>query len=240
MKLHTKHREGSKVTRTYHEARTPLQRLVAAKALPPDVEERLTALFHALDPVRLLQQLHTLQEALWQHAIVPTASTPEALETPPARINEIHFNVHGCGLPARDRRATGDTTTASLADLAALLEGPSAHKRKYRRAKAQVVRTWRTRADPFASIWDEVCLRLEAAPERTAKTIFLELQQQYPGQYTAGQLRTLQRRVKDWRAHAILQFDQHWLDEELLPAQILPADLHAHTAELSPPMASAG
>jgi hypothetical protein len=240
MKLHTKHREGSKVTRTYHEARTPLQRLVAAKALPPDIGERLISLFHALDPVRLLQQVHTLQEALWHHAIGTVGSTPESLETPQACIDEIQFNVHGCGLPAKDRISTGDSTTESRSDLAALLEGPSAHKRKYRRAKAQVVRTWRTRADPFASIWDEVLLRLETAPERTAKAIFLELQQQYPGQYTAGQLRTLQRRVKDWRAHAILQFDHRWLDEELLPAQILPADLHAHTAELSPPMASAG
>ena len=94
MKLHTKHCEGSKVSRTYHEARTPLQRLVAANALPPDIEQRLTALFHALDPVRLLQQVHALQEALWQHAIVPTAATPEAFATPPARLDEIRFNVH--------------------------------------------------------------------------------------------------------------------------------------------------
>jgi hypothetical protein len=112
--------------------------------------------------------------------------------------------------------------------------------RKYRRAKAQVVRTWRTRADPFASIWDEVRQRLEDAPESTAKGIFLELQQQYPGQYTASQLRTLQRRVKDWCAQAILQFDQRWLDEELLPPQVLPADLQARTTAMSPSAAAAG
>ena len=160
--------------------------------------------------------------------------------TAPARIGEIRFNVHGCGLPVATRTSTDAAATPSPSELAVLLEGQGAHHRKYRRAKARVVRTWRTRADPFASIWDEVRLRLEAAPERTAKAIFLDLQQQYPGQYTAGQLRTLQRRVKDWRAHAILQFDQRWLEEELLPAQVLPADLKAHTAEMSPSMASAG
>src|SRR5258707_1014759 len=141
--------------------------------------------------------------------------------TAPARIGEIRFNVHGCGLPVATRTSTDAAATPSPSELAVLLEGQGAHHRKYRRAKARVVRTWRTRADPFASIWDEVRLRLEAAPERTAKAIFLDLQQQYPGQYTAGQLRTLQRRVKDWRAHAILQFDQRWLEEELLPAQVL-------------------
>ncbi len=119
----------------------------------------------------------------------------------------------------------------SVAELAALLEGQGSPQRKYRRTKPQVVRTWRTRADPFASIWDEVRQRLEAAPERTAKAIFQELRQQYPGQYPDGQLRTLQRRVKQWRAQAILRFDQRWLEDELLPAQLLPAALTAQTVE---------
>jgi hypothetical protein len=250
MKLHTKHREGSKVTRTYHDARTPLQRLVASGALPKDHQERLVALFQALDPVRLLQQLPALQEALWQHAIVPTAPTattapePLALGPAPARLGEIQFNVHGCGLPlpsaaengnSNGSNGTNDGTPASLSisELAALLQGHSSHKREYRRTKPHVVRTWRTRADPCASMWDELRQRLEATPERTAKAIFQELQQQYPGQYADGQLRTLQRRVKQWRAQAILQFDQRWLEDELLPAQVLPANLKARTSGMA-------
>jgi len=241
MKLQTKHREGSKVTRTYHDARTPLQRLVASATLSHDLQQRLVALFQALDPVRLLQQLHSLQDALWQHAIVPSAPTtiPEslALGTAPAHLGAISFNVHGCGLPtdvgtANGSTPTNDGTTSSpaLSDLVALLEGQGSHKRMYRRAKPHVVRTWRTRPDPFASIWEQVRERLEAAPERTAKALFLELQQEHPGHYTDGQLRTLQRRVKEWRAQAILQFDQRWLEEELLPAQVLPVALTARTA----------
>ncbi len=237
MKLHTKHREGSKVTRTYHDARTPLQRLVASTAaVPNETQDRLVALFHALDPVRLLHQLHALQEALWQHAILPTGAAAEALSAAPASLSAIRFNVQGCGLPtgaSNDPNDAGHTATPPLSELAALLAGQDLSKRKYWRTKAQGIRTWRTRADPFASIWDEVRQRLEAAPERTAKAIFQEVQQEYPGRYPDGQLRTLQRRVKEWRAHAILQFDHRWLEEELLPTHVLPAALQAQTAERS-------
>jgi hypothetical protein len=240
MKLRTKHREGSKVTRTYHDARTPLQRLVASTAVPKDLQDRLVALFAALDPVRLLQQLQALQEALWQHAIVPSSAASEVLSSAPASISEIRFNVHGCGLPAAKGNDTNDACTPSVSELLARLTEPDSTKRKYRRTKAHTVRTWRTRADPFESIWDEVRQRLEAAPERTAKAIFVELQQEHPGTYPDGQLRTLQRRVKAWRAQAILQFDHRWLEEELLPAQILPAALHAQTARMPERAASAG
>jgi hypothetical protein len=56
-------------------------------------------------------------------------------------------------------------------------------------------------------------------PERTAKSIFQELQQRTPGKYPDVQLRTLQRRVKDWRATAILAFEVQWLDDEVLAPQ---------------------
>jgi hypothetical protein len=81
---------------------------------------------------------------------------------------------------------------------------------------------------------------LEIAPERTAKAIFFELQRESPGRYPDGQLRTLQRRVKEWRAHSILQFDHRWLEEELLPTHVLPAALQAQTAEGSLHRESAG
>ena len=40
---------------------------------------------------------------------------------------------------------------------------------------------------------------LEAEPHRTAKELFERLQREHPGVFPTGQLRTLQRRVKDWR-----------------------------------------
>jgi hypothetical protein len=61
-------------------------------------------------------------------------------------------------------------------------------------------RDWRTRPDPFEEHWPEIEARLRATPELEAKTVFELLQEQYPGRYEDGQLRTLQRRVKQWRA----------------------------------------
>jgi len=60
-------------------------------------------------------------------------------------------------------------------------------------------RHWRTRADPFADVWDEVCGWLEAEPDATATTLFERLRDRYPDRYKPGQLRTLQRRVRGWR-----------------------------------------
>jgi hypothetical protein len=59
---------------------------------------------------------------------------------------------------------------------------------------------WRTRADPFAEVWPEVSELLAREPGLQAKTVFEELQRRFPGRFSAGQLRTLQRRVKVWRA----------------------------------------
>jgi Mu transposase-like protein len=61
-------------------------------------------------------------------------------------------------------------------------------------------RDWRTRPDPFEAHWPEIEARLAETPELEAKTVFEWLQGQHPGQYEDGQLRTLQRHVKRWRA----------------------------------------
>lgn len=61
-------------------------------------------------------------------------------------------------------------------------------------------RDWRTRPDPFEEHWPEIEERLRATPEFEAKTLFELLREQHPERYADGQLRTLQRRVKQWRA----------------------------------------
>ena len=58
----------------------------------------------------------------------------------------------------------------------------------------------RTRPDPFVGGWDDVQKLLEANAGFEAKTVFEYMQQQPPGRFQDGQLRTLQRRVKGWRA----------------------------------------
>ena len=61
-------------------------------------------------------------------------------------------------------------------------------------------RTWRTREDAFVADWPELEVMLVESPALEAKTLFDVLSEKYPGRYEGGQLRTLQRRVKAWRA----------------------------------------
>lgn len=62
-------------------------------------------------------------------------------------------------------------------------------------------RHWRTRADPLSEVWDaEVMPMLEGAPALMAVTVLEELQRRYPERFGESVLRTLQRRVRQWRA----------------------------------------
>jgi len=68
--------------------------------------------------------------------------------------------------------------------------------------ESRAAHTWRTRSDPLAAVWPELVGELERAPGLQAKTLLALLQQRYPEQYADTLLRTLQRRVKRWRAMA--------------------------------------
>jgi transposase len=77
--------------------------------------------------------------------------------------------------------------------------------RKYRRAgklptTLVAAHTWRTRPDPFEAAWKDVEALLAREPGLQAKTVFEELQRRRPGEFQSGQLRTLQRRFRQWRA----------------------------------------
>ena len=67
------------------------------------------------------------------------------------------------------------------------------------RSEPQSVRDYRTRKDPFEGVWPEILLWLQADPVATAKCLLERLQQVYPDRFPAGQLRTLQRRIREWR-----------------------------------------
>jgi hypothetical protein len=60
-------------------------------------------------------------------------------------------------------------------------------------------RSWRTREDPFTGVWVEILSWLQKEPDCTAKTIMQRLNEKYPEQHNPNQLRTLQRRVGEWR-----------------------------------------
>jgi hypothetical protein len=62
-------------------------------------------------------------------------------------------------------------------------------------------RSWRTRPDPLEGLWErEILPKLRAAPGLTATTIYEDLQRRLPEAVPANILRTLQRRIRQWRA----------------------------------------
>lgn len=64
----------------------------------------------------------------------------------------------------------------------------------------QVERNWRTRQNPFSDVWDEIVEMIQTHPALEAKSIFEHLQNKYVGKFVPGQLRTLQRHLKCFKA----------------------------------------
>lgn len=98
-------------------------------------------------------------------------------------------------------------TERTLASAAAKAGMDEKTARKYLRlgkppSQLRQARSYRTRRDNFAGVWRELAEMLEREPGLEALTLMEHLCREYPGQYQMGQLRTLPRRVKRWRAVA--------------------------------------
>jgi len=109
---------------------------------------------------------------------------------------------------------------ASLRQAALKTDMDRKSARKYRAggplpSEARRPHTWRTRSDPLAEVWPELLALLETEPSLMAKTLWDWLQQAYPGKYPASVRRTLERRVRQWKA-------QHGPDKEVFFAQEHP------------------
>lgn len=216
MKLLTKKRIGSRVKKSYDLAQTPYQRLQAAAGVPLAVKERLKAQFIALDPVQLLTDIRSRQDALWSYAYVErTTSLPAPLSNNGAWSHSEPTVILEEG---SDQAGRGDNgAAASHNDHSPIrpptLEADETDERRYRHSKRQRrpyqgPRWWRTRKDPFAEVWSEAERQLAQTPDLTAKALFERLQQRYPDQFDDKRLRTFQRRVRAWRMRYILQQDE--------------------------------
>lgn len=102
------------------------------------------------------------------------------------------------------RRLDGSGVRKEVAAMRAGMDAKTA--RKYRRLGKlpsegkPMDRDWRTRPDAFAEVWPELEVLLQVNPGLQAKTLFAELRRRFPGRFADGQLRSLQRRLKRWRA----------------------------------------
>jgi transposase len=70
-------------------------------------------------------------------------------------------------------------------------------------------RIHRTRPNPFEQDWPWFTGELKRDPALQAKTLFVLINQTYPGRYQEGQLRTLQRQISAWRI-------QHGPEQEIM------------------------
>ena len=98
-----------------------------------------------------------------------------------------------------------EKTERSLAAAAAKAGMDEKTARKYRRlgkppSQVKKARNHRTRVDGFAGVWPELAGMLERDPSLEAQTLMEYLCRERAGEFRMGQLRTLQRRVKRWRA----------------------------------------
>ena len=103
-------------------------------------------------------------------------------------------------LKLRRERARGLTIEQAAMKAGMHRNTASKHLRRGELPTPSPERSWRTRSDPFDADWPQMEEMLTKAPGLEAKTLFGYLQEQRPGVYEAGQVRTFQRRVKRWRA----------------------------------------
>ena len=68
-----------------------------------------------------------------------------------------------------------------------------------REMKPPEERTWRTRFDPFAEVWEELKAMLQNDQGLESQTLMDWLMDSYPDKFQLGQVRTLRRRIHDWR-----------------------------------------
>jgi len=168
-KLLRKERQGAKIRRFYDKPTMPYSRLLNHPKIEESKKITLRAQKFQLDPVYLLHQIRDKQSAL------------SALTSP-------DDHIMGPG------RKSLEEFLAQLPNLWQNGDARPTHSKK-----TQKLRHWRTRKDPFKEVWVDVLHWLQEEPDTTAKDLFKRLQEDYPGRFTDGQLRTLQRRVREWR-----------------------------------------
>jgi len=172
-KLKSKTRDGARVHKIYFKPATPCERLLAHPSITTAIKTQLKAQFESLDPVRLLQDIRGAQQTLSEIAAYGAPSGAE-----PARSPDVGTFLESLSTAWKDGEA-----------------------RPTHRKQPGAKHWWRTKVDPFADAWPLVDGWLIAEPSASAKELMDRLATMFPEAYAGNaQLRTLQRRVKAWRA----------------------------------------
>lgn len=190
-KLKSKTRHGARVTKRYEAPLTPLERVLRSSSVPQATRQRLQEEFRALDPVDLLRRMREAQRYVAECSATGTGVTGATAES---EVPIAEF-----------------LTSLSTAWQAG--EVRPTHGRK-----AAAMHDWRSRPDPFAHTWPKIQQWLETEPGVSAQQLQKRLTAMMPELYSGAQLRTLQRRVKAWRANRASELVTRILDGDAVEA----------------------
>ena len=177
-KLASKTRVGAKVRKTYHAPETPYAKLLACAAITDEMKDRLRAVADQLDPLRLLEEIRIGATPLGRAGRWPDDASSTARHE-----GNLDGFLAGLGHGVATRR--GPRHPSPRAQAARVIGGHA------------WIRS--------SSVWPCVRTWLEAEPDRIGRELFVRLQGELPGVFPDGQLRTFQRRVRDWRQAAARQ-----------------------------------
>lgn len=104
----------------------------------------------------------------------------------------------------RTKRMAGKTQEAAAAAAGVSVRSGRAWETGPYPSETKKARTWRTREDPLAGVWEHIVVPLleqDTGRKLQAKTVLAELRRHEPKRFVTDQtLRTLQRRMRKWRA----------------------------------------
>ena len=153
-----------------------LLELMGLSSVAETTKATLRQQFTALDPVRLLQEIRAAQNTL-----AGIAQTGNHEHAPPAPVTDVATFLSGLSKAWKDGEV-----------------------RPTHRKQPGATHWWRSRADPFEHAWPIVEQWLETESTVTASEMMERLAVMVPDAYASkAQLRTLQRRVKQWRAEKV-------------------------------------
>jgi hypothetical protein len=175
-KLAEKSRDGAVMRKRYHAPAMPYQRLVEDPRILEEIRAHLRRMASGLDPVRLLRDIRAAQQRLVEMA-----------------------NRTGVGEQAAPTQPTLEEFLKGLRT--AWCEG---EVRSTAQPKPKVTRE-RRRPDPLVQVTAQLHVWFCASPWLTARELLARLQAEMPDSYPKTLLRTLQRRLKQWRGDAARQ-----------------------------------
>ena len=118
----------------------------------------------------------------------------------------VAYDLSGMG-DSQARESYPDTVRAQeVVDVAEATGTPAYAAGELEASRLKAAQFLLLRVGPFADVWDsDVVPLLERDQDRKlhAKSVLDHLKSEYPGQFSRKHLRTLQRRIRDWRALGI-------------------------------------